>query len=93
MVMKKTPSKAAKPNSARGKGGGVGSPTGAGTTASGPSRLVTPDNELSRHMAEQQGLAAAMPFNASKRAEYGRENAINPAEGTSTEGATIHIIT
>jgi hypothetical protein len=91
--MKKTPSKAAKPNSARGKGGGVGSPTGAGTTASGPSRLLTPDNELSRHMAEQQGLAAAMPFNASKRAEYGRENAINPAEGTSTEGATIHIIT
>jgi catalase len=83
--MKKTSSKTAKPNSPRGKIGSSGSPTGAGTTASGPPHLLTPDNELSRHAAEQQELAAATPFNASKRAEYGWENAISPAEGASTD--------
>jgi catalase len=36
------------------------------------------------HAAEQQVLAAAMPFNATKKDEYGHAAAIKPAKGAST---------
>ncbi|MDB6086460.1 MAG: hypothetical protein JWN43_4341, partial [Gammaproteobacteria bacterium] len=60
-------------------------PTGAGTTMSGPSKPGEAATELAEHAADQQALAAAMPFNAAKPAEYGQKNAESPAEGPTTE--------
>ncbi len=57
------------------------SPTGAGTTVSGPSHPESAATELAAHGAEQQELAAAMPFNATKPAEYGQKNSASPLEG------------
>ena len=83
--MKKTPPKPTQPKvRAASKQGDRGSPTGAGATVSGPSKLANPDaNEMSRHAADQQALAAAMPFNRNKAREYGRDNALSPHEGAS----------
>jgi catalase len=81
--MKKAPSKAAKSTSPRTKGPSA-SPTGAGTTASGPTHAGKPQNAVAEHGAEQQILAAAMPFNANKAAEYGAKNAVDPPQGVTT---------
>ncbi len=82
--MKKTPAKGAKapPRS----GNRTQSPSGAGTTVSGPSKPSnTGATELARHGAAQEVLAAAMPFNATKGAEYGQKNALSPATGATSE--------
>jgi len=63
----------------------IASRTGAGSTVSGPSHPSGESTALAEHAAEQQELAAAMPFNANKAAEHGRKNAINPPEGANTE--------
>ena len=82
--MKKSPVKAAKASTRGAKR--AASPTGAGTTSSGPSNAGDLGaTELTRHAADQQALAEAMPFNAAKAAEYGQKNAENPPEGASTE--------
>ena len=82
--MKKTPANAAKASARSGKR--AASPTGAGTTTSGPSNPAAESaTELAAHAADQQAMAEAMPFNASKAAEYGQRNAENPVEGASTE--------
>ena len=61
------------------------SPTAVGSTVSGPSRPSEASTALAEHAAEQQELAAAMPFNANKAAEHGRKSAINPPEGVNTD--------
>jgi catalase len=62
------------------------SPTGVGTTNSGPSNSVKLRADgLAQHAADQQALAEAMPFNSSKAAEYGQKNAEIPTEGAMTE--------
>jgi catalase len=61
------------------------SPTAAGTTVSGPSHPGTPQNEVAAHGAEQQALAAAMPANESKPAEYGHDHSLKPVEGAHSE--------
>ncbi|MEA3151300.1 MAG: catalase, partial [Gammaproteobacteria bacterium] len=82
--MKKTPAKGAKASARSGKR--AQSPAGAGTTVSGPSNPADSGaTELSQHAADQEALAAAMPFNASKNAEYGHKNAQSPTEGASSE--------
>ena len=84
--MKKTPPKTLPPKGpSRGQGGGRRSPTGSGTTASGPSHPSEEvASELGAHAAEQETLAEAMPFNANKAAEYGDENALAPSAGQRT---------
>jgi catalase len=82
--VKNTPPKAGKPKRPRGNKDAA-SPTGVGTTASGPSHAAGAATAMGEHAAEQQELAASMPFNANKAAEHGRKNAINPPEGVSTE--------
>jgi catalase len=82
--VKNTPPKAGKAKRPRGNKDAA-SPTGVGTTASGPSHAADATTAMGEHAAEQQELAATMPFNANKAAEHGRRNAINPPEGASTE--------
>ena len=82
--MKKSPAKGAKAPARSAKRSA--SPTGAGTTVSGPSHPSnTSATDMAQHLADQEALAAAMPFNSSKAAEYGQKNAHSPAEGASTE--------
>jgi catalase len=61
-------------------------PGAAGTTA-GPAHPVTPasDSPFLEQAADQQTLAAAMPFNAGKKAEYGYQAALKPVSGASTD--------
>jgi catalase len=40
---------------------------------------------MAGHAAEQEALAAAMPFNATKRDEFGYDHAIEPASGSTVE--------
>ncbi len=61
------------------------SPTGAGTTASGPSHPGSPRTAMAEHAAEEGSLVAAMPFNVNKPGEYGYEHAVAPQEGASSE--------
>ena len=82
--MKNAPPKSAKPSSQR-KKGRVGSPTGAGNTASGPEHALKPQNAVAEHGAEQQNLAAAVAFNSNKALEYGLKNALRPPPGMSTD--------
>jgi catalase len=63
----------------------VTSATGAGTTASGPSHPGAPANALAEHAAEQEQLAAAMPMNKAKAAEYGDSGARKPPTGVTTD--------
>ena len=58
------------------------SPSAVGSTSSGPSKSSTPKTQMARHAAEQNKLVASMPFNASKPAEYGYDNAVAPHAGT-----------
>jgi len=61
------------------------SPTAVGTTSSGPSHPREAASALAEHAADQQALAAAMPANATKPAEYGYDHAISPPRGASTK--------
>ncbi len=61
------------------------SPTAVGTTSSGPSKLGDPASALAQHAADQQALAASMPSNAIKPADYGYDHAVSPQQGASTE--------
>jgi catalase len=65
------------------KDAGAASPTGAGSTSSGPSHPASPENALAAHASEQESLAAAMPWNEIKASEYGYDNAVTPATGKS----------
>src|SRR5580692_1106353 len=59
---------------------------GSGLTSSGPSH--PPQNSataMGKHAAEQQRLAADVPFNATKAGEYGLKNALSPTEGAVQE--------
>ena len=85
--MKKTRSHHKNPNTTRGAGRGrtrapVDSATGTGTTTSGPAHPAAGNASLlAQHANDEQTLAAAMPFNASKAADFGVESAKHPAEG------------
>lgn len=82
--MKKSPAKSAQASARSTKRSA--SPTGVGSTSSGPSHpsdMVA--DAMAEHAVEQESLAAAMPFNASKAAEYGQKNAVNPREGAITD--------
>jgi catalase len=57
------------------------SPTGAGTTSSGPSHGTPPATLLAEVAEAHQELAAAMPSNASKPQEFGYAHAIDPVAG------------
>ncbi len=61
------------------------SPTGAGTTVSGPSQPGSPTTAMAQHAAEEATLAAAMAFNEHTPGEYGYVHAIAPQEGASLE--------
>ncbi len=61
------------------------SPTGAGTTSSGPSHAGKPRTAIARHAEEADALAATMPFNANKSDEYGYEHAVAPVEGARSD--------
>ena len=64
----------------------VTSPTGAGSTSSGPSHPGPPRNEMAEQAAEQQAIGAAVPFNAAKESEYGSGSApVVPATGQTVE--------
>jgi catalase len=81
--MKKNPPKTSKPRGA--PKSGRASPTGAGTTSSGPAHPSPPATALAVHAHEEQEVAAAMPFNAAKSAEYGIKNSSAPPEGATVE--------
>jgi catalase len=65
---------------------GTGSPTGKGSTSSGPTHSpMAAATDLSQQADAQQSLAAAMPFNKGKAAEYGQKSALNPVQGAHAE--------
>jgi catalase len=70
---------------ARAKSGRRQSATATGTTVSGPSHPAAVASELARHAAEQESLAAAMPFNEAKPSEYAPAHATKPVEGLHEE--------
>ena len=59
----------------------VGSNMAVGTTVSGPSQPMASMTDLANHIAEQQILAEAMPFNSAKPAEYGASSKATPPTG------------
>src|ERR1700744_231549 len=59
----------------------LGSDTAAGTTVSGPSHQTGNMTELAIHAAEQEALAASMPFNTAKGSEYRAASSAVPVEG------------
>lgn len=60
---------------------------GSAGTVAGPSEPAAPggNDPVLEHAADQQALAAAMPFNSAKKAEYGYQAAVNPVGGATTE--------
>jgi catalase len=58
-----------------------GSEMAVGTTVSGPSHPPASRTALADHAAEQQALAAGMPFNSAKQAEFGASSTSLPPEG------------
>ena len=55
---------------------------GSGVTSSGPSHPPQPPaTAMAKHAAEQESLAAGVPFNATKAGEYGLKNALSPMAG------------
>ena len=53
-----------------------------GLTSNGPSHpSPKPATAMGKHAAEQQSLAAGVPFNATKAGEYGLKNALSPKAG------------
>ena len=61
------------------------SPTGAGTTSSGPSHADKPRSAVAKQAAEQSALVASMPYNDNKTSEYGYEHAVKPQEGARSD--------
>ena len=82
MKKKRVPVKAADPSP---KGHRSRSTSGAGTTSSGPSHPGAPETALSRHAADQEALAAAMPSNENKSSEYGFDHAMSPLAGSTSK--------
>lgn len=76
--MKKRSSKAA-------RAAGVSSPTGAGSTSSGPSNPDAPKNDMAEVGAEKQELVGSVASNPNKALEYGAENALSPPAGEALE--------
>ena len=70
---------------ARAKSGRRQSATATGTTVSGPSHPTAAVSALAQHAAEQESLAAAMPFNETKPSEYAPASASRPVEGLHKE--------
>jgi catalase len=85
LFMKKPRAKSSVPKKSVTEDSAVSSPTAAGTTASGPSHPGAPKNEMAAHGADQQLLAAAMPANESKPAEYGHAHALEAVQGARTD--------
>ena len=57
-----------------------------GLTSSGPSHPPQdPPTAMGKHAAEQQSLAANVPFNPTKVGEYGLRNALSPMQGAVQE--------
>ncbi|MGV8804238.1 MAG: catalase [Polaromonas sp.] len=65
----------------------AGAKAAARNTDSGPARMAVDagDDALAQKMAQTQALAAAMPFNPTKAAEHGFENALAPQPGATVE--------
>jgi catalase len=78
--MKKSSASSSKPRRATAS---AFSPTGTGSTSSGPSHPGLPADDMAVHAGEQEELAAAMPMNEAKAAEFGHAHAIAPVEGAS----------
>jgi catalase len=74
---------------ARAKSGRRQSATATGTTVSGPSHPAAAASALARYAAEQESLAAAMPFNEAKPSEYAPANASKPVEGPHEEPPSL----
>jgi catalase len=79
--MKKKPTRSARSPAPFKSKRAAASPPRGGTTAGGPSRMPKPGDALARHAADQQSLAAEMPFNSRKTMEYGIRNALAPSAG------------
>jgi catalase len=84
--MKKTPPRRSKASSSpRAKEAASQSPSAQGTTVGGPRGPGTAAaTALAQHAADQQSLAAEMPFNTAKSAEYGLRKALAPVEGATS---------
>jgi catalase len=74
----KSPTRATSKETSKGQ---RGSGMAVGTTVSGPSHPPASLTALADHAAEQQALAAGMPFNPAKRAEFGASSTSLPPEG------------
>ena len=59
--------------------------TGRTASPAGSHPAITNSKELAEQALEAETSAAARPFNAGKAGEYGKKNALNPAQGESTE--------
>jgi catalase len=67
------------------KDSSLSSPSGVGTTSSGPSHPASAKTEVATHAAEQQTLAAAIQANDITAVGYGYDNAASPATGTTVK--------
>jgi catalase len=73
--------KRAKPKSAAAKKVGATSKAAARNTASGPAHPIESIDALAKKAAGTQALVEAIPYNANKPLEIGRDNALRPPEG------------
>jgi catalase len=65
---------------------GLAKSAGSGLTSSGPSRPPKiPATAMGKHGAEQESLAAGVPFNTAKAGEYGLKNALSPMAGAAQQ--------
>ncbi len=67
----------------RAKSGRQQSATATGTTVSGPSHPTAAASAQAQHAAEQEALAAAMPFNTAKPSEYASRQRLQASRGLS----------
>ncbi len=81
-----TPQKSKGKGAPSAKGRPKASDSAIGATTSGPSHPGgSQSSDMATHAAEQQSLSAAMPFNSTKRNEYGSSNAAAPVQGAHME--------
>jgi catalase len=78
---KKTGTPEKKSTSSAKTGGQATAKAAARNTASGPAQVSGAPDALAQHQKSVQELAASLPYNANKKLEYGRDNAIAPAPG------------
>ena len=64
---------------------GLASQSATGTTVSGAAHPNASSTDLAQHAAEQNALAAAMPFNAAKDSEYAPADPTRPRAGAHTD--------